>query len=560
MKTKRHGLRKGAAGQAVSLRRRALTAPGGRTIARAPPLAPAPQNPSREDAATRREEVADRREEATDLREDAMTVRETALRVRELTARAKAQLSTTEAQLREANEHLVVASVLAQTMTDAAEQTSAQMSHLAEHDFLTGLPNRSLLTDRLAQAIALAQRHHGKKVALLYLDLDHFKHINDTLGHAVGDQLLQSAAKRLLACVRHSDTVSRQGGDEFVVLLSEVDEVNDATRIADKLIRSMAEPHLIGGHRLHVTLSVGISHYPDDAKDLEAVVRNADTAMYHAKRSGRNNYQVFSRDIAGHETTRQSVAQTLHHALDQHEFVLHYQPKVALETGVITGAEALLRLQRAGHEVVGPAKFLGIAGDSGLLLPIGNWVRREACRQAQAWLQAGLPLGQISVNVSTAEFRSQEFVAGLRAVLAETGLDPSLLEIELGEGGLMQNTEQTTAILHALKELGVRIAIDGFGTGHSSLGDLRRFPVDTLKIDRSLMKDLDGESMEAIIVNAIIAMGKTLHQRVVAEGIETQPQLAFLQSRHCAEGQGYFFSPPVAAESFTALLASGGRY
>jgi diguanylate cyclase (GGDEF)-like protein len=514
-------------------------------------------SPSREEAAGVREQVADRREEATDLREDAMTVRETALRVREETARAKAKLGATEAHLREANEHLVVATMLAQTMTANAEQTSAQLSHMAEHDFLTGLPNRALLNDRLTQAIALAQRHHDKKVALLFLDLDHFKHINDTLGHAVGDQLLQSAAKRLLACVRHSDTVSRQGGDEFVVLLSEVDEAQDATRIAEKLIKAMAEPHLIDGHRLHVTLSIGVSFYPDDGKDIDAVMRNADTAMYQAKRNGRNNYQTFSPDMAGHDAARQSVAQVLQHALDQHEFILYYQPKVNLDTGTITGAEALLRLQRSGRDIVGPEKFLGIASDSGLILPIGNWVRHEACRQAKAWLDAGLELQQVSVNVSVDEFHSKEFLAGLHAALEETGLDPQLLEIELSEGGLMQDTELTMATLHALKELGVRIAIDGFGTGYSSLNDLRRFPIDTLKIDRSFVNHIHGDSTEAIIVNAIIAMGKSLNQRVVAEGIETREQLDFLQSRHCAEGQGFYFGRPIAAEQFAALLAPG---
>jgi diguanylate cyclase (GGDEF)-like protein len=506
----------------------------------------------RDEDASMRDETADLRDEAADLREEVAMLRESALHAQEEAASAKAALSAlTDAQLREANEHLVVATVRAQTMTETAEQATAQMSHMAEHDFLTDLPNRALLTDRLAQSIALAQRH-GTKVALMYLDLDHFKHINDSLGHAVGDQLLQSVAKRLQACVRLSDTVSRQGGDEFVVLLAEVKEVQDAVFTAEKLIAAMAEPHLVNGHQFHVTLSIGISLYPDDGKDVEDVVRNADTAMYQAKKSGRNKYQVFTPDMNVRAVARQSVEQALHRALEQHEFVLHYQPKVNLETGAITGAEALLRWQQPDHQLVSPAQFVSIAEDCGLILPIGKWALREACRQAKAWLQADLDFGKIAVNVSTTEFHGKDFLADIHIILNDTGLDPHLLEVELTESGLMQDTQQTTAILHALKELGVQIAIDDFGTGYSSLSYLRRFPIDTLKIDQSFLQDIDGEA----IVSAIIAMGMSLKHRVVAEGIETQQQLAFLKSHHCAEGQGYFFSTPVTAEKFATLLAT----
>lgn len=509
---------------------------------------------SREDNANLRDETADLRDEAADLREEVAMLRETALHAQEEAASAKAVLNAqTDAQLREANEHLVVATVHAQTMTETAEQATAQMSHMAEHDFLTDLPNRALLTDRLTQSIALAQRH-GTKVALMYLDLDHFKHINDSLGHAVGDQLLQSVAKRLQACVRLSDTVSRQGGDEFVVLLAEVKEVKDAVFTAEKLMAAMSEPHLIDGHQFHVTLSIGISLYPDDGKDVEDVVRNADTAMYQAKKSGRNKYLVFTPDMNVRAVVRQSVEQALHRALEQHEFVLHYQPKVNLETGAITGAEALLRWQQPDHQLVSPAQFVSIAEDCGLILPIGKWALREACRQAKAWLQADLDFGKIAVNVSTTEFHGKDFLADIRIILNDTGLDPYLLEVELTESGLMQDTQQTTAILHALKDLGVQIAIDDFGTGYSSLSYLRRFPIDTLKIDQSFVHDIDGAAGETI-VGAIIAMGMNLKHRVIAEGIETQQQLAFLKSHHCAEGQGYFFSPPVTAEKFAMLLA-----
>jgi len=510
----------------------------------------------REEVADRREDAADLREETADLREEVATLRDKAIRDNEDAAYAKAVLSArTEAQLREANERLVVAMVNAQAMTKTAEQATEKMSYMAEHDFLTGLPNRALLIDRLSQSIAFALRH-GKKVALMYLDLDHFKHINDSLGHEVGDQLLQSVAKRLQACVRLYDTVSRQGGDEFVVLLPEVDERQDATLIAQKLIEAMAQPHVVRGHSLHVSLSIGISLYPDDGKDVEALVRNADTAMYQAKKNGRNKYQAFTPDMNVRAVARQAVEQALYHALEHREFVLYYQPKVNLDTGAITGAEALIRLQRADRRLLPPEKFVGIAEECGLIIPIGRWVMHEACRQTQTWLQAGLDIGQIAVNVSAREFHSNEYIAGVRAILADTGLDPRHLELEVTEGVLMQDTEQTTSILRELKELGVQIALDDFGTGYSSLSYLRRFPINTLKIDQSFVQDIDGDTGEAL-VSAVIGIGASLKQRVVAEGIETQQQVDFLQSRHCDEGQGYFFGRPVAAEEFAAMLVAG---
>lgn len=513
----------------------------------------------REEILDRREEIADRREEVVDWREEVATQREKVLRNHEEAARAKAELGAqNEVQLREANENLVVATVRAQTMAEAAEEATARMSHMAKHDFLTGLPNRALLTDRLAQSIALAQRH-GKKVALLYLDLDHFKQINDSLGHTVGDQLLQSAARRLQGCVRLSDTVCRQGGDEFVVLLAEVETVRDAGLTAEKLIEAIAEPHhLVGGHRLHVTLSAGVGLYPDHGQDVETVVQNADIALYHAKQSGRNTYRVFAPEMNVRVVARHSVQETLRRALDRGEFVLHYQPMVNLATGLITGAEALVRLQSADRGLVGPTEFVRVAEDCGLIQPIGQWVLREACRQTATWLHAGLDLGQIAVNVSAVEFCGKDFVAGVHAILDDTGLDPGHLELELTESALMRDTELTAANLRALKELGVRIAIDDFGTGYSSLSYLRCFPIDTLKIDQSFVGDIDGAASRAI-VGAVIAMGLSLEQRVVAEGIETPQQLAFLQLQHCVEGQGYHFGRPVAAETFATLLETGPR-
>ncbi len=509
----------------------------------------------REDIANLREEAADLHQETADLRQATEDLRQETADQREEAAAVKATIAaSTQAQLLEVNERLVIASIHAQRMTEVAELASEQMSHMAQHDFLTGLPNRSLLNDRLSQAMVLAQRH-GKKVALIYLDLDHFKHINDSLGHAVGDLLLRSAAKRLQTCVRLSDTVSRQGGDEFVLLLPEVEEVQDVVITAKKLIEAMDRPHLVSDHQLRVTISIGISIYPDDGQEIETLVRCADTAMYQAKKIGRNNYQVFTPEMNARAVERQAIEQSLHRALEQHQFVLHYQPKVNLETGAVTDAEALIRMRDDAGQLIYPEHFIGIAEECGLILPVGRWVLQEACRQTQAWLQAGHDIGQIAVNVSSREFHSKDFLASVIATLNATGLDPQHLELEMTESGLMQDTEPTTAVLLALKKLGVQIAIDDFGTGYSSLSYLQRFPIDTLKIDQTFVHGLDvtGTSDEAI-VSAVIAMGISLKKRVVAEGVETQQQLAFLQSQQCAEGQGFYFSRPVPADEFIPLL------
>ena len=510
----------------------------------------------RQDMADQRQDTADLRQETADLRQEAADLRQEAADQSDQAARAKAELGVvTETQMREANERLVMATLRAQKMSEDAEGSAARMSFMAEHDFLTGLPNRSLLTARLEQSISLAQRH-GKRVALLYMDLDHFKHINDSLGHAAGDQLLQSVARRLQGCVRLSDTICRQGGDEFVVLLAEVETVSDAALTAEKLIEAMVEPHLIGTHRLHITLSIGISIYPDDGKDVETVLSNADIAMYHAKKSGRNKYQVFTPEMSVRAVARQSVQQALHDALEQRRFVLHYQPKVNIESGVITGAEALVRMQQNDDQLLFPTQFVSIAEDCGLILPIGKWVLREACRQTQVWLQEGLDMGQIAVNVSAVEFRSKGFLAGVSDILDDTGLDPRHLGFELTESVLMQDTEMTTTVLRGLKDLGIQLAIDDFGTGFSSLSYLQRFPIDTIKIDQSFVRDIDDDAEETAIVSAIIAMSKSLKLLVVAEGIETREQLDFLQTHECAEGQGYYYSRPLPAEEFASLLAT----
>jgi len=438
----------------------------------------------------------------------------------------------------------------------AARAMSVQMTHSAQHDLVTNLPNRLLLNDRITQAISLGRRQH-RPIAVIFLDLDRFKYINDSLGHATGDKLLQSVSRRLLVSVRASDTVSRQGGDEFVILLSEITHPEDAARSAKKILLSLSAPCSIEGQDLHINGSIGISVYPEDGEDAETLIKNADTAMYHAKESGRNNFQFFKADMNLKAVERQSLEGSLHRALEREEFLLHYQPKVNLNTGEITGVEALVRWQQPDRGLLPPAQFVPIAEDCGLILQIGRWVLREACRQARAWQDAGLPPLPIAVNVSAVEFRDKGFVEGVRTILAETGLAAQCLELELTEGVLMDDAESTASVLQELKTMGVHLAVDDFGTGYSSLSYLRQFPIDVLKIDQSFVHQITADPDDSTIVSAIINMGKSLKHLVVAEGIETQLQRAYLQTQQCAEGQGYLFSRPLSAAQFAQLLQSG---
>jgi len=392
---------------------------------------------------------------------------------------------------------------------------------------------------------------------VLFVDLDRFKDINDSLGHAIGDKLLQSVAERLVARVRNSDTVSRPGGDEFVVLLSELEHPEDAAVCAKKMLTALTAPHRIAQHDVHVTVSIGVSTYPEDGQDAETLVKSADTAMYQAKENGRNNYEFFRQDMNIRAVERQSLEGSLSRALERHEFVLHYQPKINLEKGAITGAEALIRWLHLDRGLIPPAQFVPIAEDTGLLLPIGQWVLHEACRQARAWLDAGLRPVPVAVNISAVEFRDKGFLEGVRAILKDTRLEPRYLELELTESVLMQHAESSASVLQALKTMGVQLAVDDFGTGYSSLSYLRRFPIDTLKVDRSFVRQITADADDAIIASAVISMGKSLKLRVVAEGVETREQLAFLQDQRCDEGQGYYFSRPVVAEQFAKLLGTG---
>jgi diguanylate cyclase (GGDEF)-like protein/PAS domain S-box-containing protein len=434
-----------------------------------------------------------------------------------------------------------------------AQAVSAKMSHLARHDYLTDLPNHLLLKDRLSQAISAAERHQ-QKLAVLCIDLDRFKHVNDSLGQMVGDKLLLSVAGRMVASVESSDTVSRQGGDEFVILLACIAQAEDAALITQKILSVVGMPHQLDEHSLEITASAGIGVYPDDGTDAESLVKSADIAMLNAKNSGRNNYQFFKASMNEHALERQSLESGLRHALDQREFELHYQGKIDLVTETLTGAEALIRWNAPGREVAFPKDFIPIAEQSGYIVPIGRWVLREACLQKRAWLDAKLAPIPIAINISEVELRSKQFVEHVRAILEETGLQASYLEFELTETALMQDPQSTIEVLRELKDMGIKLTLDDFGTGYSSLSYLRRFPIDALKIDRSFVQGLCTNADDAKIVSAVINLGRSFHLQVIAEGVETRAQFIALQGQSCAEGQGYYFQRPVAAIEFAKLL------
>jgi diguanylate cyclase (GGDEF)-like protein/PAS domain S-box-containing protein len=468
--------------------------------------------------------------------------------IRNITTRKKAEALLVEKveELNRLNEELVESACLARAMT-------AQMTHLAEHDTLTSLPNRLLLNDRVGQAIASAKRDRHQ-VAVMFLDLDGFKHINDSLGHAIGDKLLQSIATRLTNCLRAPDTVCRYAGDEFVVLLPEVRQPEDAAVVARRLLQAAEEGHSIGGHDLHVTASIGVSTYPDDGLDAETLIKNADTAMHQAKENGHQSYQFFRPAMNVRAVERQLIEEHLRRALERQEFTLYYQPKINLATAAITGVEALIRWTHPTRGSVPPLQFIPVAEDSGLILPIGTWVLRNACAQARAWVDANLPFVSLAVNVSAMQFKNERFLKNTFEILEETGLDPRYLELELTESALMKRADLTVPVLSALRESGIRIAVDDFGTGYSSLSYLRKFPLDALKIDESFVRQIAAIPDETTIVRAIISLGRSLNLRVIAEGVETPGQLDFLKTHHCDEAQGHYFSPPVPPQQLAKLL------
>ena len=447
----------------------------------------------------------------------------------------------------------VIGAVMVFRDMGSARALSNRMFYLAQHDSLTDLPNRVLLNDRLNHAICLAHRRR-RKMAVLFLDVDRFKYVNDSLGHEIGDRLLQSVAQRLLHCVRRSDTVSRQGGDEFVILLSEITQAQDAAVSAEKMLQALAAPHRIDQHELRVTGSIGIVVYPDDGTEADVLLKHADFAMYHAKDQGRNNYQFFEPDLNVRALERQVLESGLRRAIDCQELVLHYQPKINLDSGAIVGAEAFIRWRHPERGLILPSQFVPIAEVCGSIIPIGRWVLREACRQARTWQLAGVGPLRIAINVSSAELRDRDFVLCVRNILAETGLAPCDLEIELRETVLMQESQFALEVLSALKELHVQLALDDFGTGYSSLSHLKQFPIDILKIDQSFVRELTTDSDASSIVGAVIGMGKNLGMQVVAEGVESREQLICLQQLSCPQGQGYYLSEPLTAVEFTRLL------
>jgi diguanylate cyclase (GGDEF)-like protein len=436
---------------------------------------------------------------------------------------------------------------------EASLANAERAEYLAYHDGLTGLPNRSMFSKLLNQGISEARRYE-RSLAVAFLDLDRFKQINDSLGHEAGDQLLQEVAVRLRGCVRDSDTVARLGGDEFVVLLPQLGRGNDAALVAEKMLATVARPFTLMGQEFRVTVSIGISSYPEDGVDEQTLTKNADIAMYQAKEGGKNNFQFYAVARNVNTLERLTLEASLRHALVREEFHLLYQAKRDIGSGRVTGMEALLRWRHPDLGVVVPEQFLAVAEESGLIVPIGRWVLKTACLQNMAWQKRGLPPLCIAVNLTARQFYDEALIPDVCAILESTGMEPQLLELEFTEALLVHRVEDTLRILTALKALRVRIAIDNFGTGYSLLATLQRFPLDTVKIDRSLIKDITGPAHETGLANAIIAIGKSLSLTVVAQGVETRDQAEYLRTHACDELQGFYFERPLAAEESTKLL------
>ena len=439
--------------------------------------------------------------------------------------------------------------------TDISEhkRDEERLAHQSTHDALTGLPNRNLLKDRLEQAIAQTDRSEDS-VALLFLDLDHFKLINDSLGHAAGDRMLLDVAERLRVCVREGDTVSRHGGDEFVLVLREIDQSHHVATICEKIFRTIADPFFIQGHNFHVTCSIGIALYPQDGTDTATLFKYADMALYQAKDHGRNHFQFFSSEMNERMQERVMLDEALRSAIANDELLLHYQPLVSLSTGQLVGLETLVRWQHPVFGMVSPVRFIPIAEESALIASISEWVLRKACQDIRTWIDQGLTGFQVAVNVSPRQFRDPRLADRIERVLAEYHINPGMLSLEITETVLMQDTASSEATLLQLKALGVDLALDDFGTGYSSLSYLKRFPFDRVKIDRSFVKDITTDADDAAISKAIISMAHSLGIRVVAEGVETAAQCQFLRRHRCDEMQGYYFSRPLPPVEITALL------
>jgi len=435
----------------------------------------------------------------------------------------------------------------------ARRKAEERIRHLAHYDELTGLANRNMFTQCLNHAVAQARRN-DQQLAILFIDLDRFKNINDTLGHAAGDQALVEFAERLRGCLRASDTIGRLGGDEFVVLLEEMPQPAHSVAVAQKILSNVAKSIIIDGQELHVTASIGISVFPADGVDSQGLLKNADIAMYRAKELGKNNFQFYAAQMNVHTVERLALESSLRRALERDEFVLHYQPKVLLNSGRITGMEALVRWQRPDMGMIPPMQFIPLAEETGLIVPIGEWVLRTACAQTKTWFDQGLSPLRVSVNLSARQFVDEQLLGMVAKVLAETRLPPAALELEITESTVMPEPERAANLLNELKKMGISISIDDFGTGYSSLAYLKRFPIDCVKIDRSFIKDLPGDEDDASITHAIIMMAHGLNLSVVAEGAETAAQVDFLRAHGCDEVQGYYFGKPMPGHEFAELV------
>lgn len=497
------------------------------------------------------------------LREHALLMREKEVHSREKSATLREQaifdaqsLTVTQEdnnlQLREANENLVIASIESHIMNEKLEKSKAEMTHLANHDFLTDLPNRMQLYDRISQAITSARRY-GNKLTIMFLDLDRFKAVNDSFGHVVGDKLLQAVAQRLKNTVRASDTVSRTGGDEFVLLLPEIVDQAGLISTIEKIHAAITAPYHIAGNELDIGTTIGISFFPEDGEDAETLIRSADAAMYNAKENGRNSYQFFKKELRSRDEEMQAIEADLYQALLHQQFILFYQAQINLENGSITGVEALIRWHHPEWGVISPGSFIQDAENCGAIIAIGRWVMLEACIQAQTWLNAGLVFDVMTVNVSVREFENHHFLENVHSILQQSGLAPHRLEIELTETVMMKNIKSTAGILHALRSIGVRIAIDDFGTGYSSLSYLKQLPIDTIKIDQSFVQDISS-SEDDVLIKAIIGLGKNLHHQVIAEGVETREQLDILHKNQCPTAQGFYLNKPMIAKEFALFL------
>lgn len=446
----------------------------------------------------------------------------------------------------------IVGVVLVFHDVSVAHDMAKQLQYQATHDLLTGLPNRKLLLDRFDHAASVASRNQ-QRLALLFLDLDHFKNVNDSLGHPAGDKLLQQVAARLVTCVSAGHTVSRQGGDEFVVLVESIDSTDVIAVLAARIIATLSERYFVEGHELTITPSIGISIYPDDALNVDDMIKSADAAMYLAKAKGRNNFQLFTPDMRARAFARLELENALRKALIRQEFLLYYQPKICLATGKTVSAEALVRWRDPQRGLVSPADFIPVAEECGLVLPLGHWVLHEACRQATAWQVDGQPSIQVAVNLSAAQFKKADLVLDVATVLAETGLAPALLELELTES-MMMDGNRDLETMNRLKSLGVGLSIDDFGTGYSSLNYLRYFPVDVLKIDQSFIRNMENEEDAAAMVRGIITLGHNLRLKIIAEGVENESQIKILRSYGCDQIQGYYYSRPLPEDEFRAYL------